>query len=194
MKADSGSLISPQERRPKRNKSHKHHDSVQESSWLFWFRKAEHLHGDCLPVGSMVLGCSWIPRKSLHSHCMNFPQATLLSHHPRPLCQSPLTAGPPGCWLLLPVCALKPCAGCEQAWQKRECPEVVEGYRCSPMSDPVTEPPSVSGKGAAPSSAVSSCSLAVFVSSTQSFGDSGGIPGLCSFKVLNVPSPYGSES
>lgn len=41
LKADSGSLISPQERLPKRNKSHKHCDSVQESSWLLWFRKAE---------------------------------------------------------------------------------------------------------------------------------------------------------
>jgi hypothetical protein len=81
-----------------------------------------------------------------------------------------------------------------QAWQKSECPESLAEYRCYLLSDRVTEPPSVSGKGAASSDALFSCSQPVFVSSIQSFGNSGGIPCLSSFKVPNVPSSYGSES
>lgn len=93
------------------------------------------------------------------------------------------------CWLLLPVCDLRMCTGCDQAWQRSDCPESIEVSRCYLLSDHFTEPSSVSENGVASSDTPVSCSQTVFVSSTQSFGNSGGISHLYSFKVLNAPSP-----
>lgn len=129
LKADSGSLISPQERLPKRNKSHKHCDSVQESSWLFWFRKAEPLPvtASCENLG---LDCLLAPVE-----IPSLPPHELLTGDPH---KPPSQASPPvtfdsrtsRCWLLLPVCDLKMCTGCDQAWQKSGCPESTEVDRC----------------------------------------------------------------
>lgn len=91
------------------------------------------------------------------------------------------------------MCDLKIRTGCDQAWTKSERPEPVEECRHCLLSDHVTESPSVSGKGAASSEALFICSQTMFVSSSQSSGNSGGIPRLYSFKVLNVPYPYRAD-